>query len=261
MPQLTRPDHFPRARSLSTCFAGPLMGHNITASRGQESTTPPSQRNELPVTRLRPLFVLLLGLMLVGSAASSASAAPSSQDTTWMAAAHQSNLAEIAAGKAAEKSASTSAVRDLAAMFVAMHSTLDATLSASASTLGVTLPTAPTAAQQSSLAAVTAQSGAAFDTAWIAQQTMGHEAAVAATKTEIAQGSDARVTALARAALPVIQGHLTSLLRLAGTPVGVDAGTGGQAATGTSPALPLGLLFGGLVLLGAAAVRTRRRTL
>lgn len=174
--------------------------------------------------------LLVLGAMGVFGAAT-ASAAPNSQDQTWMVAAHQSNLAEIAAGTAAQQQASSQSVRDLGAMFVQMHTTLDANLKSAAGTLGVALPSAPTPAQQQSLAAVKAKTGTAFDTAWVAQQIAGHRNTLAATQAELSSGSDATVLALARAATPVVQSHLTALLKLSGTtPSAIPAGSGGQAA-------------------------------
>ena len=93
-----------------------------------------------------------------------ATAAPSGQDSTRLVTAHQSNLAEIAAGTAAQKAATTSDVRDLGAVCIQMHTELDHSLTAKATPLGATLPDAPSALQQNHLAAVTAHSGQAART-------------------------------------------------------------------------------------------------
>jgi putative membrane protein len=132
------------------------------------------------------VFVVAFG---ISGLAGSAAAAPSTQDTAWMVAAHQSNLAEIAAGNAAVAQGTSAGVKRLGAMFVEMHTKLDADLTSAASTLNVQLPTSPSAAQQQQLAAVTAKSGADFDTAWLAQQTAAHQDTLQATKTETATGT------------------------------------------------------------------------
>jgi putative membrane protein len=179
------------------------------------------------------------------------SAAPSDQDTTWMVAAHQSNLTEIAAGNAAAAQATTDAVRQLGQMFVTMHTQLDADLTAAADQLGVTLPDSPTPAQQQTLATVQAQQGVAFDSAWLASQISGHRATLDATHTEQQAGSDEAVLALANAAEPVIAQHLEQ----------VTAASGGStelAATGF-PTAEVALVAIGLVAFGSALVRWPRR--
>ena len=204
---------------------------------------------------------LTAALTLPAAAASAApAAAPTAQDRQWMVAAHQSNLTEIAAGKAAQQKATTTKVRTLGAMFIRHHTAQDAQLRAAAKRLGVDLPGAPNAQQRASLAAVAAKSGAAFDSAWIAAQTVGHRQTLAATDKELANGSDATALKLARASRPVIAMHYAELTSGNGSPSSVGAGTGGQAATdGTAPGLAL---TGAGVLLAAAAgglLVTRRR--
>ena len=100
-------------------------------------------------------------------AAAPASAAPSQQDTTWMASAHQGNLAEIAAGKAAQQKGTTEGVRSMGTELVNDHTALDKELTTAAQQLGVDLPQGPSQEQQSTLNQVMSQQGAAFDTAWI----------------------------------------------------------------------------------------------
>lgn len=184
------------------------------------------------------------------------------QDRQWMVAAHQSNLTEIAAGTAAQQKATTDKVRRLGAMFKQMHTQQDAQLRAAARTLDVDLPDAPNAQQRAALAEVSAKSGAAFDAAWIAQQTTSHRQTLAATDRQIANGSNDTALRLARASRPVVAAHLAELTGGgSGAPTSVDSGTGGQAATdGAMPGLAL---TGVGVLLAAAAgglLVARRRT-
>jgi putative membrane protein len=198
-----------------------------------------------------PAAVAAVAVVLM---AGSVSAAPSEQDSAWMAAAHQSNLSEIAAGNAAGAQATSETVRELGRMFVAMHTQLDADLTAAATQLGVTLPDAPTPAQQQTLASVQAQQRAAFDSAWLTAQVAGHREALQATQTEQQTGVDQQVLGLADAAEPVVAQHLTALE--AAVSAGPDAAP--LAATGFPTGLAL-LLATGLITLGAALVVWPRR--
>lgn len=193
--------------------------------------------------------------------AAPASAAPSAQDTSWVQAAHQYNLTEIAAGTAAQTKASSATVKDLGQMFVADHTAGDTALKAVAQQLGVTLPTAPNATQQAQLAQGDAASGTAFDAVFLSTQTAGHREALAAGKTEIANGTDPTVLAQARATGPVVQKHLDELLAAQGlsSPTGANAGTGGQAAgTDRGPASVALVGLGAVLVLGAGTVAVRR---
>jgi putative membrane protein len=213
------------------------------------------------LARLALVPVATLGVLIL--AAAPAFAAPSTQDQTWMVAAHQSNLAEIAAGNAAQQSATSSQVKQLGAMFVQMHTQLDQALTRTAQQLGVQLPSAPTAAQEAELAAVQQKTGHAFDAAWIAQQISGHTTALAATQRELTAGSDPTVLSLARTATPVIQQHLTELRGAAqdlGVPTSVPGGSGGQAASdGWQTAGWVLAGIGALAALAGTAGLMRRR--
>lgn len=207
--------------------------------------------------RRLPSLVLLTagtGVLL----ASPAWAAPSAQDTTWVQAAHQYNLTEIAAGTAAQTKASSPAVKELGQMFITDHTAGDAKLQATAKQLGITLPGSPNATQQAELARAGATSGAAFDALFYAQQTAGHRQALSATRTEVAGATDPTVLAEATATEPVVQRHLDMLLADQGLPTGVNAGTGGQLA-GSDHLLGIAGLAAGLVLvLGAGTALVRR---
>lgn len=173
-----------------------------------------------------------------------------------MVAAHQSNLAEVAAGTAAQEHAASEAVRELGAMLIKDHQALDADLTAAAEEFGVELPTAPSAAQQAALEKVMAQKGEAFDAAWIASQIEGHRMSLAAGEEQIVSGSDPTAIALAEASAPVIQGHLDHALQLAeDSPDSVPSGLGSAGA----PA-PLGvvLIVVGLLAVTASLLLVRR---
>ena len=164
-----------------------------------------------------------IALTAAGVAGASTTAAPNAQDRAFLVAAHQSNLTEIAAGKAAQQKATTDVVRQHGELFIRDHTRLDASLQTGREELGVDLPGTPNAAQRATLASVSAKSGAAFDSAWLTSQLAGHRAAKAAGATELAAGSDASVLGLAKTAAPVVQMHLTMLEQATGTaPTGVE---------------------------------------
>ncbi|MER5418314.1 DUF4142 domain-containing protein [Streptosporangium roseum] len=134
------------------------------------------------------------------------------QDRQFLTQAHQGNLTEIAAGKAAQSKGKANAVRSIGAMLVADHTKLDKKLQQVAQRLKVTLPERPTARQQTKAKELDALSGTEFDKAWTKTMIYSHRAALAAIKKEIADGSVPQVKALAKAARPIVQDHLDRLL-------------------------------------------------
>jgi putative membrane protein len=219
-----------------------------------------------PIRRLALIAVAGAGLALTATGvagASSAKAAPNAQDRAWVVAAHQSNLTEIAAGKAAQAKGTSSVVKEHGALFIRDHTRLDAGLQQVAKTLGVDLPSTPNAQQQATLKSVSAKSGSAFDSAWLTSQLAGHYAARSAGNAELANGSDPSVLAAAKTAAPVVQMHTSMLEQATGTaPTSANAGTGGQAATGGGSNVRTGSVLIGLGLLAGAGAMTlaRRRT-
>jgi putative membrane protein len=204
-----------------------------------------------------------LACAYLGLSAGIAAAAPSAQDKAFLVAAHQSNLTEIQAGKAALDKSGNGVVRRHGQLFIRDHTRLDADLRKVADALNVDLPSQPSAAQRATLASVSAKSGAAFDAAWLSSQLAGHRQARADGQRELAQGSDAQVKKLAQAAAPVIQMHLDMLEEATGSVSGVAAGTGGQAATRPAARTALGgtlLALGGLFVAGSLVLARRRRT-
>jgi putative membrane protein len=200
------------------------------------------------------------GLLLIPSTA--ASAAPSGQDTSYLKAAHQSNLAEIAGGRIAEQKATSGQVKDLAARFVADHTKLDAALRKTAAALDVTLPTAPNAEQQAVAARYRAASGEQFDALFVSTQMTAHMKAMALGQAEVADGTDAQAKKAATDAAPVVASHHSALEAAArdlGVPDSIDTGTGGQAAHRTIRSSALALSGLGLVLIVGAVLVLRRR--
>ncbi|ETK34797.1 DUF4142 domain-containing protein, partial [Microbispora sp. ATCC PTA-5024] len=172
---------------------------------------------------LRRLIVLLAVLagMSAGGTAVQAAAAPTptvrEQDRTFLTEAHQGNLSEIQAGRAAQEQATSQAVKDAGERFVRDHTALDRQVTEVAGKLGVTLPDEPTAEQKAALEKVKANSGAAFDRAWVEQEVGDHRADLAAGRKQQSEGSSEQVKQLAQDAGPVIKGHLDLLESIKGS--------------------------------------------
>lgn len=161
------------------------------------------------------LVAVLFVLPITSHAASSQ---VSSQDRSWLIAAHQSNLSEIQSGKLAERSGHTDAVRDAGRMLASDHAELDAKLKPVAKQFGITLPERPNAEQREEMKRFQGLSGTKFDTTWAHGEADGHVKAIDMTEREVSDGSSPEVKQLAQSALPVLKKHL-STLRQASTEV------------------------------------------
>ncbi|MEV6706783.1 DUF4142 domain-containing protein [Micromonospora wenchangensis] len=189
---------------------------------------------------------LLATLVVVGlapAAAAQAAAQPSAQDTQYLQALHQVNLAEIVTGNLAQKKGQNEQVKQLGQQFVTDHTQLDQTVKSTAQQLNVNLPNAPTADQQKVIDKLNGLNGAAFDKAWVTAELAGHVQAIQATQTEISQGSEQSVVQLAQDALPVLQAHYDALVALAqelGVPVPQTSASGTASPGGSGTPAPGG---------------------
>ena len=165
--------------------------------------------------------VLLLGavaLALVGPATMAQASTPGSahgvtdQDRAFLRAAHQSNLAEIAAGTLAEQKGRSAQVRELGRMWVEDHTRLDADLKKVTQRLGVSLPTQPNAEQRAFAARVKKLSGTTFDKVWLSGQLTGHVETRTAGRTELARGSNADALKVAKTSAPIVQHHINEIV-------------------------------------------------
>lgn len=162
---------------------------------------------------IRGLVVVFAAVLAVG-VATPAAAVPSPQDMSYLVAAHQGNLAAIAAGDLAAQKGASQQVRDLGALFAADHAKLDADLAAVAAQVKVPLPAAPDQFQQSVLKELQdAPAGAVFDQMWITKQLRAQGDAQHAVSNELNFGYDERVKELARDADPILIAHNTELIR------------------------------------------------
>jgi putative membrane protein len=132
----------------------------------------------------------------------------SEQDATFLVAAHQSNLAEIAGGHVALAKSHNRLVRSIARQLIVDHLRLDAQVRAIACRHRVRLPDRPSAEQRRQLAIVAAKSGTAFDLAWLKLQEAGHLKTLTLIDQELRAGRAADVKAAAAGARPVVKHHL-----------------------------------------------------
>jgi putative membrane protein len=154
---------------------------------------------------------LLSILFVLPVSALAANPQVSSQDRSWLIAAHQGNLAEISSGNLAAEKGHTAAVRKAGRMLTRDHAKLDSKLRPVAQELGVSLPTTPNAEQQQEAKEFMSLSGTQFDQTWTHTEADGHVKTVELTEREIQTGSVPQVKQLAQSALPVLKKHLDTL--------------------------------------------------
>ncbi len=218
----------------------------------------------------RPLFRVLAaaattagaGALVLLPATAHAAPAVSSVDETFMTANEQSNLAELSLGALTQQRSSNQQSLDLASMTIKDHTTAKGLVTQLAQQLGVTLPDAPNATQQSQAAALQASSAADFDHLYAQIQVTGHELSIASTQQELSSGTNDQVKQYAQTYLPLAQMHLQMAqaeLTALGGPISIPAGSGGLASTtgAGSHGWEYGVA-GGLVAAAAGAVALRR---
>ena len=129
-------------------------------------------------------------------------------DPLFAATAAQSDIYEITASQVALDHTGNQAVKAFAQKMIHDHSETTAQLKPIAEAMGVTPPTKTNAAARLDIAYLRTLNGNAFDSEYIKQQMVSHEAAVGAFQiaSKTAQNDDLK--AFATKYLPVIQEHL-----------------------------------------------------
>jgi putative membrane protein len=208
----------------------------------------------------KTLFLLAAVVLAVagGGAARAQTDTISDQDKTFLKGQQETNIAEVALGKVAIERATTETVRELARKLTSDHQQVMELNRALSTKLGLPVPDQPSAEQQATGEKVKAQTGKAFDEAYVAAQVEGHTKSVSKAQQEISSGSHPEVKAFATDYLPKAQMHLQ---HAQSAQAALASGTSGDAAglprTGTASA-PL-ILYGlGLVSLGLVARRWGR---
>ena len=133
---------------------------------------------------LTRMAAVLGATVLVLLPATAASAAPSEQDTSFLRAAHQSNLAEIA-GKIAQQKGQSQQVKDLCARFVEDHTRLGGVAGDRRGT-GGRAAVRPNAEQRALGERYESAAGSDFDALFVSTQMDAHMKAMRLGQTEIA---------------------------------------------------------------------------
>ncbi len=183
----------------------------------------------------------------------------SDQDKTFLKGQQETNLAEVSLGKVAMERATSEKVRELAGALVSDHQQVLELNRALSTKLGLPVPEQPSAEQQATGDKIKAQSGAAFDAAYVAAQVEGHTKSVSKAQQEISSGSHPDVKAFATDYLPKAQMHLqhsqTAQTALSSGAAG-DASALPRTGTGSGALTVIGA---GLASFGLAARRFGRR--
>lgn len=149
----------------------------------------------------------LTGATTAGASPTHASDRLTKSDTAFLKSNEQVNLAEITLGKIVLRRSDGPHARELARVTIRDHRKAEQEVKSVARKDGVVLPTAPNAAQQKVAAALRAVPSHVALT-YFRDQVAGHKTSIAATKSELKNGSKRNVLRYARAYLPVAQMHL-----------------------------------------------------
>jgi predicted outer membrane protein len=198
-------------------------------------------------------LLLLVGAGVLLGTAQVALAAQEEPDLNYLRAAHESDLAIIAAGKAAKTDGTSSCVRQVGARLERDHRRLAEEARLVAEQLGVSLPTTPSPEQSRAFDTVAAKAGTSgYDAAWLAWQRQEHQHALALIDFELAAGSQPEIKSLAAGARPVILMHqdmVGSTCQIGTDSPSVPTGDGGQLADAQRRRTQAALVFVGLGLL------------
>ncbi|WIM94933.1 DUF4142 domain-containing protein [Actinoplanes oblitus] len=161
-----------------------------------------------------PATLGIAGLLCLPATAARA-ADPSERDVAFLRAAHQTNLAEIAAGRIAWRKATDPDLKSLAASFMRDHIWMDGEVGSVARKLRVALPSSPTEEQRAMVHRYEVAEAGAFDEFYLTSQLAGHREALALITAEADQGTETSVKELAAKAAPVVSGHVQQLRSVA----------------------------------------------
>jgi putative membrane protein len=145
----------------------------------------------------------------VPGGAQAAQAQPAREDVTFVRLATAGNLFEIRSGRLAETRAESDAVKRIARQIVRDHTRLQRAVETVARQLAIEVPQDPQgAAQRRDYQRLRERRGERFDELFLRVQIQAHRAAASFHVQAATDPGDARVTAAAARALPVIGSHL-----------------------------------------------------
>jgi putative membrane protein len=162
-------------------------------------------------------LVGLVAVLLIGLAVLAQDQGEMQPDVLFATTAAQGDIYEIASSQLALERAESQEVRDFAQRMIDEHSQTTEQLSAIAQELGMTLPTEASAMHEFMLAHLASLQGAEFETAYLQQQVIVHQAAVNAFEAAAAGAvQNEELQAFASENLQAIQEHLQMAQQLAG---------------------------------------------
>jgi len=135
----------------------------------------------------------------------------SSTDRQFLTKAAQGNLAEVKTGQLALQKSKAASVRQVAQRLITDHTKAQQQLTSLAQSLHVTLPSAPSDAQQATYKKWSKLSGSAFDNSYLSGQMHDHAVTISLFQKEVNSGSNPSVKAWARQTLPTLSGHATHI--------------------------------------------------
>ena len=152
------------------------------------------------------------GMRMNAAPGDAAAALPTSD---YVMKAGQSDQFEIQEGQMASSMGKAPAIKSFGMMMVTEHQKTTATLTKAVSDMGQTPPPpALTADQQAQLDQLRGLSGADFDKAYVSQQIAAHHEALMVQADYSKGGSDASLRKVATSTVPIVQGHLKTLMTL-----------------------------------------------
>jgi putative membrane protein len=134
-------------------------------------------------------------------------------DEEWTTAALQGDLFEVKGGELAQKQGQSQAVTQLGARLSSDHSKSYAMGSKLAKSLGIEVPTEPTYPEKWELQTIGEMNGSAFDKGYTSLERLDHKQDIEDAKTELEDGSDKAVKALARMDLKMYREHLAAVVK------------------------------------------------
>ena len=135
-------------------------------------------------------------------------------DTTFAAKAAVGGMAEVALGKMAASKGADSKVKDFGKMMVMDHGKANNELMGIAKTKNIVLPAGLDAEHQAKSDSLSKLSGKDFDMAYVNAMIEGHKKTLALMQSEANNGKDAELKAFAAKTAPVVQMHLTEIMKI-----------------------------------------------
>jgi putative membrane protein len=135
-------------------------------------------------------------------------------DEEWTTAALQGDLFEVKGGETAQKQGQSQGVKQLGALLSSDHAKSFALGSKLAKKLGIEVPTEPTYPQKWELQTVGEMSAGAFDKGYTSLERLDHKQDIEDAKTEIEDGSNKAVKALAKMDLKMYREHLSAVVKV-----------------------------------------------